>query len=117
MPRIRSYESTNKESVVAVFFDVEKAYDMLWKEGLLIKLEKSGIGGKMFSWVAGFLLGRQIQVRVSVEHSKMYTVENGTPQGSVCSPVLFNLMINDMFEGVESRCMQIMGHFGYGEEI
>lgn len=26
----------NKESVVAVFFNVEKAYDMMWKEGLLI---------------------------------------------------------------------------------
>lgn len=92
----------DKESVVAVFFDVEKAYDMLWKEGLLIKLEKLGIGGKMFNWVAGFLLGRQIQLRVGVEHSKMYTVENGTLQGSVCSTVLFNLMINDVFEGVES---------------
>lgn len=56
----------------------------------------------MFNWVTGFLLGRQMQVRVGVEHSKMYTVENGTPQGSVCSPVLFNLMINDVFEGVES---------------
>lgn len=35
----------NKETVVAVFFDVEKAYDMLWKEGLLIKLHLMGIGG------------------------------------------------------------------------
>ena len=79
----------NKEMVVAVCFDVEKAYDMLWKEGLLNKLEKLGIGGKMFHWVSGFLLGRQLQVRVGVAHSK--TVENGTPQGSVCSPILFNM--------------------------
>ncbi len=27
----------NKESVIAVFLDVEKAYDMMWREGLLIK--------------------------------------------------------------------------------
>lgn len=25
-----------------VFFDMEKAYDMLWKDGLLIKLESIG---------------------------------------------------------------------------
>lgn len=31
----------NKESLVVVFFDVEKAYDMVWKEGLLIKLKKN----------------------------------------------------------------------------
>jgi hypothetical protein len=30
----------NKESVLAVFLDIEKAYDMMWKEGLLIKLRK-----------------------------------------------------------------------------
>jgi len=34
----------NKESVLAVFFDIEKAYDMLWKEGLLIKLNKMEMG-------------------------------------------------------------------------
>lgn len=34
----------NRETVVAVFFDIEKAYDMLWKEGLLIKLDQIGIG-------------------------------------------------------------------------
>lgn len=28
----------NKESVIAVFFDIEKACDVFWKEGLLIKL-------------------------------------------------------------------------------
>ncbi len=34
----------NKETVAAVFFDVEKAYDMLWREGLLIKLHQMGLG-------------------------------------------------------------------------
>lgn len=33
---------SNKESVVAVFLDIEKAYDMLWREGLMIKLEEMG---------------------------------------------------------------------------
>ncbi|KAL0150595.1 hypothetical protein M9458_054096, partial [Cirrhinus mrigala] len=33
----------NKDQVIAVFFDVEKAYDMLWKDGLLIKLDSMGI--------------------------------------------------------------------------
>ena len=27
-------------------------------------------------------------------------VENGTPQGSVCSPIFFNCMINEIFEEV-----------------
>lgn len=31
----------NREAVVAVFFDVEKAYDRMW--GLLIKLRRMGV--------------------------------------------------------------------------
>ncbi len=28
--------NNNNNNLVAVFFDVEKAYDMLWREGLMI---------------------------------------------------------------------------------
>lgn len=87
----------HREVVVAVLFDIEKAYDMLWKEGLLIKLDKIGIGGRLYNWVMNFLIDRSIQVRVGAAFSKEYRIENGTPQGSVCSPLLFNLMINDIF--------------------
>ncbi len=33
--------------------------------------------------------------------SASYDILNGTPQGSVISPILFNLMINDIFERVK----------------
>ncbi|XP_037536736.1 uncharacterized protein LOC119413748 [Nematolebias whitei] len=91
----------NKESVVAVFFDVEKAYDMMWREGLLIKMKKMGITGRMFKWIKNFLSDRQIQVRIGQDYSDKYYIENGTPQGSIVSPLLFSIMINDMFDGVE----------------
>lgn len=42
--------------VEAVFFDIEKAYDMLWKEGLLIKPGKLGIGGRLYNWVLDFFV-------------------------------------------------------------
>lgn len=35
-----------KELMVIVFFNVEKAYDSMWREGLLIKMNRKGIGGK-----------------------------------------------------------------------
>lgn len=54
----------NKEVVVAVFFDVEKAYDMLWKEGLMVKLYGVGIRGRMLNWIWYFLCGRTIQVKI-----------------------------------------------------
>ena len=90
----------NKESVVVVLFDIEKAYDMMWKEGLLIKLHKMGVGGRVFNWIKNFLFDRRLQVRIGSELSDKYLVENGTPQGSVISPLLFMVMINDVFSEV-----------------
>ncbi len=72
----------------------------MWKEGLLIKLDKIGIGGKLFNWIKDFLFGRKIQVRIGAEISSQYEVGNGTPQGSVISPLLFIIMINDVFVNV-----------------
>lgn len=80
----------NKEAVVAVFFDIEKAYDMMWKEGLLIKIDKMSIGGKLYNWIKDVLFGGYIQVRVGNSISDKFFVENGTSQGSVKSSTVFN---------------------------
>lgn len=45
----------NKEAVIAVFFYIEKAYDVMWREELLIKLHKMSEGGRMFNWMKDFL--------------------------------------------------------------
>ncbi len=79
-----------KEFLVAVFFDIKKAYDTLWREGLLVKLNKIGIGGRMYNWILDVLFERSFQVRVGEEMSASYDILNGTPQGSVISPILFN---------------------------
>lgn len=57
----------NKETVLAIFFDVEKAYDMVCREGLLIRLDQMGIKGRMWQWVSDFLSCRTIVVKMEVE--------------------------------------------------
>jgi hypothetical protein len=44
-----------EEFTLAVLIDFEKAYDSVWREGLLVKLFKSGIQGKMWKWIQNFL--------------------------------------------------------------
>ena len=46
----------NKESVVSVFLDIEKACDSLWKEGLMIKTFDLGVRGRMLNWIGDFLM-------------------------------------------------------------
>ena len=54
-----------KETVLAVFFDIEKAYDMVWKQGLLIKLKQLGIRGRVLCWIKDFLSEWKIAVRIN----------------------------------------------------
>lgn len=77
---------------------MEKAYDMLRRDGLLIKLHRRGIGGNIFNWIIDFLSGRTIQVRIGSVHSEKHVVENDTHPGSVRRPLLFSVMINDILE-------------------
>ena len=44
--------------------DIEKAYDTLWREGLLIKLYDLGVRGRMLNWIKDFLHKRTIEVRI-----------------------------------------------------
>ena len=68
---------------------------MLWKDDLLFKLlNQMKISGRM--WIQDFLRNRKFQVRINETFSKTYNIENGTPQGSSISPLLFLIMINDI---------------------
>ena len=40
-----------KEHVVAVFFDLEKAYDTTWKHGIMKDLHKLGLKGRLLLFI------------------------------------------------------------------
>ena len=69
---------------------------MVWKNGLLIKLKHLNISGNMSNFINNFLSDRTIQVRVGDALSSIDSLENGTAQRSIISPLLFLIMINDL---------------------
>lgn len=73
----------------AVFFDLEKAYDKLWRQSILIQLKKWGFGGNIFNYVKSFLTDRSFKVLVNGTSSETQCLENGVPQGSSLSVTLF----------------------------
>ena len=97
----------NKELMLAIFIDFERAYDMLHVPTLLRKLKKYGIVGNTANWIKSFSDKRTFQVKVGSELSDKLIQENGTPQGSVISPLLFLIMINDIPSGVDGVDMSL----------
>ena len=83
-----------KEHVVAIFFDIEKAFDTTWKYGILRDLYDMGLRGNLPIFIANFLKNRTFQVRIGNCLSDTFIQEEGVPQGSILSPTLFNIKIN-----------------------
>ena len=50
------------EHVVAVFFDLEKAYDTTWRYGILKDIHKLGLRGRLPTFIENFLADRTMQV-------------------------------------------------------
>ena len=70
-----------KEHVVAVFFDLEKAYDTTWRYGIMKDIHKLGLRGRLPTFIESFLADRAMQVRVGSSLSDLYDQEQGVPQG------------------------------------
>ena len=86
----------NGNHVVSVFFDLEKAYDTVWKHGVARDLHTAGLRGRMPVFIQNFLSIRVFRVRLGSVYSNIHHQEMGVPQGSILSVTLFILKINSI---------------------
>lgn len=82
------------QDMVAVFLDLESAYNVSWKSNILNNLIKMGIKGHMLHFIINFLSERKFKVKLGQTLSSTFVLENGVPQGSIISVILFLAHIN-----------------------
>ncbi|GBM14706.1 putative RNA-directed DNA polymerase from transposon X-element [Araneus ventricosus] len=87
-----------RKHLVAIFFDIEKAYDRTWRYGILKDLHDLGLRGNLPIFIKNFLQLRKFRVKVESEFSDFFIQEEGVPQGSVLSVTLFILKINNILK-------------------
>ena len=92
-----------KEGVHALFIDFRKAFDLVDHGILLRKLAAMNVTKAFWLWIRSFLEDRNQQVKLAGTLSSIKPCPAGVPQGSVMSPLLFNIHINEIESSIPER--------------
>ena len=98
-----SYHNSRQSPVYLCALDAQKCFDRIWHDGLLYKL--IGILSMshwllLYKWYAN----SHALVRWNGDASHSFPIQTGVRQGSILSPYLFNIFIDDMLKSVSLHC-------------
>ena len=86
-----------RKKCLLILLDLSNAFSSLPHSLLLNKMKKMGFRGVALSLVEDYLKDRPQTVKFNgVESPPILITDFSSPQGTVCSPTLFNLFINDI---------------------
>jgi len=86
----------NKEICLILYIDLKGAFDKVWRQGALLKMAKLGVHGNVLSWLRSYFDQRTQSVVIHGNLSEKMNIDVGVPQGGVLSPLLFNVMLQDI---------------------
>ena len=90
-------------TVHCIFSDLMKAFNSVPYKRPFLKLKAYGIDGKILGWIERFLLNKWQRVIINGSASAWEDVISGIPLGSLLSPLLFVIYINNLPDIIKSQ--------------
>jgi hypothetical protein len=76
-------------------------HSTLWRNGLILKLYKLGIGGKTFSLINKCYCNTASSVIINQTQSRWFSVQQGVWQGGILSTFLYLVQVNDLINDLQ----------------
>lgn len=79
-----------------VYVDFLQAFDKLWQQGLLLKLNRLNCPPVYLVWITKYFSNRALKIDYGGVVSAVIKVERGAPQGSCLGPIMYTINHHDL---------------------
>ena len=97
----------SKKYALGAFLDIEGAFDGLAYDSIAKGLIDKGVAEDVRTWLHNYLTNRKARVRLH-GHSTTRKLTQGTPQGGVLSPCLWNFCLDSLLQQLEEMPVTVI---------
>ncbi len=102
---IKANLDRNKD-VFCCYIDMQKAFDYVDKNLLLLKLSRIGIDGKFYFALKQNILNTSACIKINGSLSDYFPTKYGVRQGDVNSPLCFSVFLNDLLSELRAEKLE-----------
>lgn len=88
---------TSKQLVIAISLDIQAAFDNAWWPLLFKRLKQAQCPQNLYKIILSYIQNRKVSLNYA-DTTQTKVMTRGCIQGSVCGPLFWNIILDDLFE-------------------